>query len=240
MKKLFILFVFAIPFLGFSQNEPKIQTLIDLLETNMGGRKAFDKTHYISWNFFGSRSLTWNKFNGDVRIDFHKENSVYLINVNQMSGKIFKNGEELTQADSLSKYIEAGKKIWINDMYWLFMPWKLRDQGVSIKYLGIENTEGGEKADMLELSFENVGVTPENKYHIFIDQKTGLVSQWSYYAKYEDKDPRFTMPWKNYLTYGKILLSGDRGERKITNIHVFSKLNNEVFESFNKPAFIKN
>jgi hypothetical protein len=115
----------------------------------------------------------------------------------------------------------------------------LSDPGVKLKYLGTSKTEEGGDAKLIELTFENVGVTPENKYHVLFDEKTGLVSQWSFFSKYSDEKPRFTMPWKDYQSYGKIKLSGDRGARKLTNIIVFNKLDKSVFENFNKPAFIK-
>jgi hypothetical protein len=39
--------------------------------------------------------------------------------------------------------------------------------------------------------------------------------------------------------YGKILLSGDRGERKLTDIAVYQKLDESVFTDFKKPELIK-
>ena len=35
----------------------------------MGGRKAYDNTRFISWNFFGARKHIWDKQTGDVRIE---------------------------------------------------------------------------------------------------------------------------------------------------------------------------
>ncbi len=240
MKKITFLIAFTLVALsGFAQENTVISELIKKSEAAMGGRKAYEKTKYISWNFFGVRTLTWDKTSGNVRIDFHKENTIYLLNVNSNTGQILKNGEQITQPDSLAKYVDAGRKIWINDMYWLLMPWKLNDPGVNKKYLGNAQTANGNPAEIIELTFNAVGVTPDNKYHIFFDQKTGLVSQWSFFRNYSDEKPMFTMPWQQYTAYGKLLLSGDRGERKISNIQVFEKLDKVVFENFDKPSFLK-
>jgi hypothetical protein len=66
-----------------------------------------------------------------------------------------------------------------------------------------------------------------------------LITQWSHFGNFADQKPRFTMPWKDYKMYSKILLSGDRGERKLTDIAVYQKLDESVFTDFKKPELIK-
>ncbi len=205
----------------------------------MGGQKNYEKTRYIHWTFFGNQSLTWDKHKSRVRIDFLKENSVYILNINDKTGKIWKKGVEQTHPDSLNKFLEEAKRIWINHSYWLVMPWKLGDQGVSLKYLGDAKTADGNDAEYLEMTFKEVGVTPNNKYWIYFDKKSNLITQWSHFGNFADEKPRFTMPWKDYKMYGKILLSGDRGERKLTDIAVYQKLDESVFTDFKKPELIK-
>jgi hypothetical protein len=205
----------------------------------MGGQKNYEKTRYIHWTFFGNQSLTWDKHKSRVRIDFLKENSVYILNINDKTGKILKKGVEQTHPDSLNKFLEEAKRIWINHSYWLVMPWKLGDHGVSLKYMGDSKTADGNEAEYLEMTFKEVGVTPNNKYWIYFDKKSHLITQWSHFSNFADEKPRFTMPWKDYKMYGKILLSGDRGERKLTDIAVYQKLDESVFTDFKKPELIK-
>jgi hypothetical protein len=205
----------------------------------MGGQKNYDKTRYLHWTFFGNQSLTWDKHKSRVRIDFLKENSVYILNINDKTGKIWKKGVEQTHPDSLNKFLEEAKRIWINHSYWLVMPGKLSDPGVSLKYLGEAKTADGNEAEYLEMTFKEVGVTPNNKYWIYFDKKSHLITQWSHFGNFADPKPRFTMPWKDYKMYGKILLSGDRGERKLTDIAVYQKLDESVFTDFKKPELIK-
>lgn len=214
-----------------------VETLKSKVVEAMGGQKNYDKTRYIHWTFFGNQSLTWDKHKSRVRIDFLKENSVYILNINDKTGKVFKKGVEQTHPDSLNKFLEEAKRIWINHSYWLVMPWKLSDQGVSLKYMGDTKTADGNDAEYLEMTFKEVGVTPNNKYWIYFDKKSHLITQWSHFTNFADEKPRFTMPWKDYKTYGKILLSGDRGERKLTDIAVYQKLDESVFTDFKKPEF---
>jgi hypothetical protein len=42
---------------------------------------------------------------------------------------------------------------------------------------------------------------------------------------------KFSTPWENWRTYGKIKLSDSRGERKMRNIAVFDMLPDKVYQS---------
>ena len=84
---------------------------------------------------------------------------------------------------------------------------------------------------MLELTFKDVGVTPQNKYAVWIDQESRLVTQWAFYREAADAEPRFTGPWTNWQRHGSILLSDGRGERQHTDVAVLDKLSRKVFTS---------
>ncbi|GAB2563640.1 hypothetical protein [Spirosoma areae] len=213
-------------------SDAKAIDIADQVMKAQGGRKNWDATHYLAWNFFGYRTLIWDKYTGNVRIENLKDDTKILINVNDGKGKVSKNGAQVTQADTVSKYLKEGKEAWINDSYWLVMPFKLKDSGLTLKYGGEDTTQAGTKADVLRLTFEGVGVTPQNGYKIYVDKQRHLVSQWAHFKEAHQAEPTFVMPWNDYRTYGKIKLSGDRGERKLTDIHVLEQLPESVFTSF--------
>lgn len=219
---------------GFDEtnSDPEAIAIADAVMEAIGGRKNWDETHFIHWNFFGRRTLLWDKKGQRVRIDIPESNSVYLIDLSTETGKIMEGGIIQEEPDSLKKYTERGVSIWINDSYWLVMPMKLKDSGVTLKYLGQDTTSGGLQADLLQLTFESVGRTPQNKYHVFVDQESRLVTQWAYFPNATDETPRFTSPWQDYQTYGKILLSGDRGNNKLSDIGVYQQVPDAVFENF--------
>jgi len=198
----------------------------------MGGRRAWDTTRYLHWNFFGARRLLWDKEKGRVRIEVPQEEAVYLVNINDNSGKVMRQGALVEHPDSLAKYVERGKRIWINDAYWLVMPYKLKDSGVALKYHGEDTTQTGAPADVLELSFENVGVTPQNKYHVYVDKDSRLITQWAFFRNASDPEPAFITPWADYQQHGGILLSGDRGERQLTDIQVYQEVPDQAFNAF--------
>ncbi len=82
------------------------------------------------------------------------------------------------------------------------MPYKFKDSGVTLTYSGINQSADGREADILELRFTNVGVTPENKYRVWVDRESRLVSQWAFYADAEDTELRFIAPWQDWQRHG--------------------------------------
>lgn len=192
----------------------------------MGGYAAWDQTRYITWRFFGGRLHVWDKWTGDVR--FEQDDLTVLMNLHTQSGRAWREGRALADAE-LQAALDRGYRAWINDAYWLVMPYKLKDSGVALKHVGTAASEDGRDADVLELTFEGVGVTPQNKYRVWVDQENHLVSQWAFYPQASDPEPRFVGPWKNWQRYGQILLSDNRGERSHTGIAVFADLPAAVF-----------
>lgn len=234
-KKVIPLILTVLLFSGYSYSQnadSKASKIADEVMKAMGGQKAWNNTHHIKWNFFGSRTLTWDKWTGNVRIEVPKEETVYLVNVNDLTGKVSVKGQEITDKTELENALKKAKSIWINDSYWLTMPFKLQDPGVTLTYEGEKTTETGANADVLGLSFEKVGDTPQNKYLVYVDKKSHLVTQWSFFGKADDEKPRFTLPWTEYKTYDKILLSGERGERDLTDIQVMKTLPESVYTKF--------
>jgi len=215
-------------FMEAESDERAIEIADEVMEA-MGGRKAWEKTRCIEWNFFGSRELVWDKKSGLVRINYLNEDQQTVINIHNKEGEVRIDGELVTHPDSLSKYLERAYRAWINDSYWLVMPFKLKDSGVTLKYLGEDATLNGDPAYKLQLTFENVGVTPQNKYHIWVDKESHLVTQWAFFRESTLEEPNFTTPWADYTKYGEILLSGNRGDRQLTGIAVHQKIPEGMF-----------
>jgi hypothetical protein len=203
-------------------------SIADQVMEAMGGRASWDQTRYLCWDFFGNRHLIWDKQSGNVRIDF-PDGNIYQVNVFDGSGMALKDGAEVVQPDSLKKELERAKSIWINDSYWLVMPFKLKDSGVTLKYLGLQQSQENVPSHVLELTFKNVGVTPQNRYLVYVDTSTNLVNQWAFYREANQDSANFVLPWNNYQEYGDILLSDNRGERNLNDVQVLDSLPGEVF-----------
>ena len=220
---------------GFNLDSSDAEAIMiaDEVMEAMGGYKNWKETRYINWTFFGRRSLLWDKWTGDVRIDIPKTKETILVNVNDSTCQAIVDGRVITSQDSLKgKYLEKAITIWINDSYWLVMPFKLKDSGVTLKYKGVTKTLEGVSTKMLELTFENVGLTPEHKYNVYVDTTTNLICQWDYFENTANEKPRFSMPWKDYTQHGLIKLSGNRGGGKLTNIEVLDEVDEKRFTTF--------
>lgn len=224
---------------NYEASDPEAIIIADKVMTAMGGRKAWDETRYISWTFFGKRKLLWDKHSGDVRIDFLDKDETLMVNINSMNGKAAVDGQEITASDSLAGYLSKAKSIWINDSYWLVMPYKLKDSGVSLFYTGSDTTETGKESYVLQLAFENVGDTPNNIYNVWVDAETNLITQWAFFRDSEQPHPTFITPWDDYKKYGNIMLAGDRGKGQLTDIKVLNEVPNGAFTSF-EPVILTN
>lgn len=215
-------------------SDAKAIEIADRVMEKMGGWENWNQTRYITWRFFGRRLHVWDKWTGNLR---HEDrNRLILMNVHNKKGRVWHDGFEETHVDSVKKYVNQGYRRWINDSYWLVMPYKLKDSGVTLTYEGEDGTLDNRPAHKLTLTFKDVGVTPQNKYHVWVDKAQMLVTEWAYYSKASDTEPRFRSPWTNWTKYGKIWLSDGRGsnrtgERKHSDIAVFDTLPASVFES---------
>lgn len=213
-------------------SDPAAIQLADSIMHAMGGRENWDKTHFISWNFFGRRNLIWDKHAGRVRIESQPDSTIYLVNISNGEGRVRIKGTEITEPDSLKKLLDKAKSIWINDSYWLAMPFKIKDSGVTIKYMG-EDTLSGQRFNSLILTFKEVGVTPQNKYKLFVDKHEKLVRHWAYFSNASQDTANFVRPWDNYQKYGNILLSGDRSDGGgPKNVKVDESLPDALFTEF--------
>ncbi|MCG9792617.1 hypothetical protein [Flavobacterium algicola] len=229
---LIIAVIFVLCSSNFVSAQTDVNKIVNDVENAMGGVINYNKTKFIQWDF-GKRKLFWNKWTGDVRVENPDADQIIILNVNTLKGKVFENGKLVTDADKSNKMLQQAKNWWINDSYWLVMPWKLQDPGVDLSYVKTEQLANGNIADVLQMTFSAVGVTPENKYYIYVDKNDHLIKQWSYFKNFKDSEPKFTMAWDNYQKAGSILLSYDRskGSNGPKNVLVKNDFDQSLFSN---------
>ena len=234
MKRILLIVLTAVLATGFlpAASDPEAVALAEEVLNKMGGRTAWENTRFVSWNFFDRRFHVWDRYTGDLRIEYEAEDGsamLILMNLNDRTGRAWSGGVELTGEPSLSETLQSGYAMWVNDAYWLFMPYKLQDPGVTLRMKGDSIMEDGRAATCIVLTFEEVGLTPDNKYHVHISKESGLVEQWDFYADSSDDVPKFKIPWHNWKPYGSILLSDDRGKYSLAPVQVYGNLPAAVF-----------
>ena len=169
--------------------DSKAEEVAHVMMQAMGGQDAWNQARFVRFDFrvsidgklVADRAHLWDKQTGRYRIeDKTKEGQsrVALFNVGNQQGFVYVDGKRPDDLAALSALKEA-YGAFINDLYWLAMPWKWMDPGVHLKYLG-KKRNGAEEFDVVELAFESVGLTPGDRYQAFVSPRSHLMEHWKY------------------------------------------------------------
>lgn len=232
-----ILFVLAVP--TAAQESQSHQALADRVMQALGGKQAWDNAHFFHFTYAGRRSHWWDKWTGRYRVEGqNKEGQKYVVleNINTKEGTAYLDGQKV-EGDKAKELLEAGYGAWVNDTYWLLMPYKLQDPGVNLSYDGKETIDG-KTYDKLALSFGNVGLTPGDRYWAWINPDTGLMDRWAYILQDMPKEgPPTVWRWEGWQKYGNLMLAptrtrvGDDRKLEFSDITVSDQMPDFVFTS---------
>ena len=197
----------------------------DSVMAALGGEDAWERTRYLKfrWNVYRDGALVsdrvhhWDRYDGDYRLDLMvggggahgAEHPVtVLFDVDTREGRAFMGGEPMdaAMADSL---VERAYGMFINDSYWLLMPYKWRDPGVNLEHVGAESDDDGDW-QVFHLSFDSVGLTPGDQYWVYVsDDPPHLVGKWRYHLQSMDEVGPFIY-WRDWQEFGDIMLATQR------------------------------
>ncbi len=213
------------------QSDPQAVSLADLVMAALGGQRAWDETHFLRFAFavdkagrrVAYRTHLWDRWGGRLRYEASETDGsarVVLLNVGTRVGEAYRGGTRLEPA-AAKPLLEEAYEAWINDTYWLLMPYKMKDPGVRLHDAGEENRDG-RVYDRVLLTFDGVGLTPGDRYWAFINRQTHLMDRWSYVLQ---DDPPGREPtvwdWKGWARYGKILLAAEKvSQRKEGTVRI--------------------
>lgn len=209
----------------------------------MGGQAAWDATRYLRFNFFDFRTHYWDRHQGRHRLEGKTDDGksyVVLLDLDspadQRRGDAWLDGTKLEGADE-AEWLDNAWSAWVNDVYWLLMPLKLRDPGVYLTSEGREDLDGV-TYDKVKLTFRDVGLTPGDTYWAWFDPATGLMHRWAYHLEGWEADREPTAwDWLDWQSYGDVKMSGVRrkveggSERMLSDLAVFESLPDSVFTS---------
>ena len=220
--------------------DPKAAAIADEVLQALGGREAWDATRFIRFSFAGRRTHHWDKHTGRHRLEGETqqgEKYVVLQDLDTKEGQVWLNGQP-APPERTKDLLERAYGAWINDTYWLLMPYKLRDPGVNLAYAG-EETIDGVTYDKLLLSFNKVGLTPGDRYWAYINRNTKLMDRWAFHLESmaPDAEP-VAWKWDGWTRHGRIMLAPGRqqltGESRslpLDDIQVSDSLPDAVFTS---------
>jgi hypothetical protein len=222
----------VLPF-DVSLSDPAAVELADSIMSASGGQKAWDETRFISWNISGERDIVWDKQNGKVRIDSKPDKTIYLLNITTGEGKVQEDGKEIADEEALKTKLHQGMQLWRADSYSLLLPFKLKESGISLIYLGEDSLADGAKANVVEIQLKNHELKTQRKYRIFIGQKDNIIRQVADFNPSAPDSIGDRIAFDNYKKYGNLLLSADRSDAKgPREVKVDGTIAENVFDEF--------
>ena len=210
-----------------------------------GGPEAWGSLRYLRFDFGGGTETErnvrarhlWDRMSGDYRLEMLGEGDtvhVALFSVDSREGEVYLNGSPVGEARR-DELLERAYRRFINDTYWLLMPVKMLDPGVNRTYVSDSSTA---ETEVIQLSFDEVGLTPGDRYWVYVDSETGRVEQWAYHL--EGHPPNHVptpIEWTGYRTLqapaGEILVA----ERKVGPGFVLYTDNVEAPDEVEEGAF---
>jgi hypothetical protein len=201
---------------GFA--DPRALEIAEKIVKALGGAENFNAVRYLSFHYVVMRDTVrtsdwrhdWDRFAGDYRLEGKNDKGEELLvffNVNNRRGEAFKNGLVM-EGEELASLLEFAYGRFINDAYWLLMPYKLRDPGVMLTFDG-EQTIDNQKYEIIKLTFvPSAGLTPQNVYRVFVDPATSQIHRWEYFQE-EGKEPRPAL-WRDWRSFDGITLAEER------------------------------
>jgi hypothetical protein len=206
--------------LARADSDPRAVAAGKQLWNALGGDDGWSRARYLAFDWVvdkdGKRVVTrshkWDRFTGRYRLDGTDEKegaySVYL-DVNRRDGVALVGGKPVSDAAKKKKWLDDAYEAFINDGYWLLAPYKLFDPGVTLAWAGEDKGPDGKPADVIKLSFDKVGLTPNDVYWMVIDRASHLVVEWRYVLDGK-KDPPTRFTWAGWRKVGSIQLAQDR------------------------------
>jgi hypothetical protein len=203
----------------FQFEDPEVTRVYERLLEVTAPDRGWERARYLEFSWAvtrgdGSslvRSHRWDRWEGDARVEVEVDGMprISIFNTNDPGGgRVWLGGEELT-GETAAEVLAGSYRAHINDSYWLVMPYKWPDPGVVTSYLGEQTDEEGRTWEVVELSFaSDIGLTPQNMYHAFINPETGRMERWHHFPE-AGADPS-PSDWADWRRYGPIELAENR------------------------------
>jgi hypothetical protein len=185
---------------GPAQAEPAAEALADSAIAALGGAERFAALRGLRWSFGSSvndtvrssRRHTWDKHTGWHKVEGISRDGARFAIAHVLGdstrGWATMNGQRI-EGDSLRTLHRRAHGMWVNDSYWFLMPYKLRDPGVQLT-LAPDTTLGGTRYRRLALAFNGVGLTPGDRYWVYLDAGTLRVERWEFVLQGQSPPPR--------------------------------------------------
>lgn len=198
--------------------DPQAAAVATQLTDAMGGLETWRKVPYFRFDFVVVKDGKevarfrhwWDKKDGRCRVEGPDDKGrtvVAIFSLKDRKGKSFTDGLLDTDSTNIANILQMGYERWVNDTYWVIMPFKLRDPGAHLTYARSERTQDGVEYDVLGLTFDKgVGLTSDDHYWLYVNKKTHLIDRWEYVLTGQ-KPPPQEASWEAWTSVGPLRLS---------------------------------
>jgi hypothetical protein len=184
--------------------------------------RGWERARYIEFDWVVGREgqspsvrrHRWDRWDGIARVESVTGDGARQVAIfptaSPESGRVWMDGVEV-QGDDAANRLQGAYRSHINDSYWLLMPFKWNDEGVTARYLGEQTDDEGRRWEVVELYFdEGVGLTPQNRYHAFVNPDTRRMERWNFFRSAESESADIDTGWAEWRSVGPIQLSPSR------------------------------
>ena len=228
-----------------SGSDARAIEVADEMVQAMGGMDSWSNARFLRYDWVTERDGNvgriaqhlWDKHTGRYRVETMNDGKLHtvLFNVNTREGTAYVDGQMAT-GEEATALLASGYQRYINDGYWFYMPFKWKDPGVRLKYEGEEEIDG-KTYDVVQLSYDNVGLTPDDIFWGYVNKETRMMDQWAYVLK-GAQVPRTYRKWSGWQSYAGVTLASDRlssddpGRKLlIRNIGIYTEVEDRYFTS---------
>ncbi len=198
-------------------SDEKAVVIVDRMQQAMG-LTAWRQARFVSFRWVVERDgkdvadyrHDWDRVQNNYRVEGTNRDGkhwVGIFNTVSKEGDVYLDGTQVTDDSTRTKMLEDAYGRYINDAYWLIMPFKLKDPGVVLAYDGEQELDGN-NYDVVRVTFEQVGLTPGDTYWAFIDQQGHLMKKWEYFLEgWEEGRARTGAMWQDWQDFGGVKLA---------------------------------
>jgi hypothetical protein len=173
-----------------AEHVPEAVSLAHRTMAAMGGEDKWEGTRLLRFDFTSLREGKpgalyqhwWDRHTGAYRLEGVDNEGVgyrVLFDLDDRTGRAWKGGREL-EGEQRARLLEMAYARFINDTYWLLMPWKWLDPGVRLGHEG-RKTVDGKEYEVVTLAFgDGVGLTSNDRYWGYVEPGTGRMERWAY------------------------------------------------------------
>ncbi len=198
-----------------SLSHPRAVALANKVIKTANARRFFDDVRYLGFSLILKSSAgtsienrhEWNLQEGDYKVSWQEgDSSEFLVyfNFRNKQRRCFRNNRVISDSTTASRVYGRAYATFVRDSWWLLMPFKLKAPGTILHFLDARSIDG-QDYDIVRMTFNRVGLTPENIYDLYINRASNRIDRIDYYR--DSLTAPVTFYWSDWQEIGGYLFA---------------------------------